>query len=275
MKLRVPIALTADNSENYDVSIRLWSGGLSFSGCRISDRDDFFSGDVVFGNDISVVQSIKDIYFDNQCFSYSYNKLYVTCVSDRYTLVPDVIYSEKDKELLFSYCHKDDKGLKIIVQHIEKLNSWLLFGIDLKAYEFLVRSLVNPSFIHALSPLLILWQEKSFQDYPKQMYVVINDGFFDILCFERGDILFVNSFRFETDNDILYFILYVCKQLGFNQLDDVIHFVGDKLKCNSVMSVVKDYIGRLDCFDAKSLNQKMPLDVNPGIDTVALLKCGL
>ena len=32
MTLRVTDTLTADNSEKYEVSIRLWPGGLSFSG---------------------------------------------------------------------------------------------------------------------------------------------------------------------------------------------------------------------------------------------------
>ncbi|MDR2915393.1 MAG: DUF3822 family protein [Tannerella sp.] len=275
MTIRVPNTLTADNSDKYEVSIRLLPDGLSFSGYLPLEKDSFFTETILFDRDLSMVQSLKDVFFNNPCLSYIYKSLYVICVSGKYTLVPDSVFSEKDKKMLFSFCHQEDESLKILVQPLKILNSSLLFGFDRESYEFLVRSLTNPQFIHSLSPLLILWQKKSLTCYPKQMYVVVHDCTMDVLCLERGELLFVNSFDYETDNDIIYYIMYICKQLGFNQLEDCLSFCGDKGRCQSAMSVINKYVRQSEYLQPKMKDYQVAVDQDLYMDIVALMECGL
>ena len=275
MTICVPDTLTSDNSEKYEVSIRLWPGGLSFSGYIPMDKDSFFTETLSFDADIPVVQSLKDIFFDNPCFSYVYKSLYIVCASGKYTLVPDSVFLEKGKELLFSFCHKTDSAEKVLAQPLRGLNSSLLFGTNSEAYEFLMRSLVNPQFIHSLSPMLNLWRESSMACHPKQIYIFVHDDMFDIVCFERGEMLFINSFDYETGKDMVYYIMYVCKQLGIEQLDDCLHFCGDKIKCQSVMAVVKKYIRQIDYLSPEMGHYQVAIGKNVFIDTVALAECGL
>ncbi len=246
MTIRVPDTLTADNSEQYNVSIGLSPDGLSFSGINSSNKETFFSETVVFEREVSVIDSIKDLFFNNDCFSYLYKSLYVVCLSRRYTLMPEDVFSEKDKDLLFSFCFQHNEVSKVLVQPLEKLGSYLLFDTENEIYEFLVRSLITPKFIHSLSPMLFSWHEKSLLLYPKQLYVFIHDSFFDMACFERGELLFINVFDYETENDVLYFIMYVLKLLKVNQLKDAVFFYGNKNRCLSVMSVVKNYMEHVE-----------------------------
>ncbi|MDR0575556.1 MAG: DUF3822 family protein [Tannerella sp.] len=275
MTIRVPNTLTADNSWKYEVSIRLLPDGLSFSGYIPFEKDSFFIETILFDPDLSMGQSLKNMFFNNPCFSYTYKSLYVICVSGKYTLAPDSVFSEKDKELLFSFCHQEDESLKILIQPLKALNSSLLFGIDKGSYEFLVRSLAKPLFIHSLSSMLILWQKKSLTCYPKQMYIVVHAHTMDALCLERGELLFVNSFDYETDKDIIYYIMYICRQLGFNQLEDCLSFCGDKAICRSVMSVIGKYVRQSDYLRPKIKDYLVPVDQDFDMDIVALMECGL
>lgn len=45
--------------------------------------------------------------------------------------------------------------------------------------------------------------------------------------FEKNRFKFFNSFNAEHAKDALYFILYVWKQLGFNQMQDELHVAGN------------------------------------------------
>ena len=275
MTLCVPDTLTVDNSERYEASIRLWPDGLSFSGYIPMEKDSFFTEAILFDSGVPVVQSLKDIFFENHSFSYSYKSFYVICASEKYTLIPDSVFSEQKKELLFSFCHQTNIEQKILTQQIKDINASLLFNIDYEVYEFMMRSLVNPQFIHSLSPLLVLWQKNSFTCYPKQTYIIVRDGSFDIVCFEHGEMLFVNSFDYETDKDIVYYIMYVCRQLGINQLEDCIHFCGNNSKCRLVMSVIAKYIKQIDYFSPSILNYQTPVGKNIFLDVVTLMECGL
>ena len=275
MTIRVPDTLTVDNSEKYEVSIRLWPDGLSFSGYVPAEKDSFFTETVLFDGGIPIAQSLKDIFFDNQCFSYLYRSLYVICASGKYTLVPENVFSEKDKSQLFSFCHQQGNTGKILAQPLTNLQLYLLYSIDNDVYEFLIRSLVNPRFIYSLSPLLVTWQKMSITSYPKQLNVFIHNGLLDIACFERGEMLFANSFDYEKDDDIIYYIMYACKQIGVNQLEDSIRFYGNEVECHSAMSVMKKYIGQVNYFPPGITSYRVASDRDVYVDVIALTECGL
>lgn len=276
MTIRVPNTLTADNSENYEVSIRLWPGGLSFSGYIPSDKESFFTETVLFDADVPVVQSLKNVFFDNPCFSYVYRSFYVMCVSGKYTLAPESVFSDNNKDALFSFCHyQGSDGMKVLAQPLKKLSASLLFDMDNEVYEFLVRSLMNPQFIHCLSPLLTAWQEESLACYPKQVYIFIHEKILDMICFEHGELLFANSFAYEAANDIIYYIIYVCRQLGINQLEDNLHFCGSKEDCYPVMPEVEKYIGQVDYLSPKMKDYIVAVDQDVYMDVLTLTECGL
>jgi hypothetical protein len=272
----VPYTLTADSADNYKVSIRLWSDGLSFAGYIPQDKDSFFIDTVLFDGDLSLSQSLKNVFFENEFLSFFYKSIHVVCVSNKFTIVPDIVFSEKNKDALFDLCQKPDKALNIIPNNIKRLNSTLLFSFDRATYEFLARSLVNPILIHPLSPLLNVWQQESLMSHLKHVYVVLdNMATFEIACFEAGELLFINSFDYETTNDVLYFIMYVCKQTGFNQIDDRLYLYGDKAKCRSVMPLLNEYIEQVNYSKLTSTKYTIPLDREIHPETLALTECEL
>ena len=215
------------------------------------------------------------MFFDNECLSYVYNSLHVVFVSGRYTIVPDSAFSEKDKELMFSYCYPLEDTTKVLVQPLKDLDSSLLFGVDNDVYEFLVRSLINPQFIHSVSPMLQAWLKDSQMLYAKQLHAVIHDNIMDIICFERGEMLFLNSFNYDTDNDIAYYIIYVCKQLSFNQLEDNLYLYSDVAGKKSLMPMLKTYIEHAEFVTPKIKSYRAAADQEMYIDIATLTECGL
>ena len=87
----------------------------------------------------------------------------------------------------------------------------VVFGMDEEVYEFCSRSLINPSFIHHMTPQLALWKQQSRMLIPRQLYVVLHRKMMDVVCFAQGKLLFVNTFEYDKPDDILYYILYVWK----------------------------------------------------------------
>ena len=249
--------------------------GLSFWGYVPTEEDSFFMETFPFERDIPVEDSLRSVFFTNPCFSYSFQSCYVLHTSAKYTMAADTVFVEKEKDRLFFFCHPKDKSLKVLVQPIKALNASILFGIDKEIYAFLLRSLVSPQFIHSLSPLMIAWIKKSRMIFPKLMHVVIHENTIDVLCIEHGELLFVNSFNYENDNDVIYYIMYICKQTGFNQLEDYLTVSGIKTFCLSILSVVGKYVKKTDYLHPKLNNYQVPADQNLTLDMIALLECGI
>ncbi|MDR1382178.1 MAG: DUF3822 family protein [Tannerella sp.] len=275
MIIRVPDTLNVNNSENYHTSIRLWPDGLSFSGYIPSEKESFFSETVALDRDTPLVQSLKEVFFNNECLSYVYHSLHVIAVSEKYTLVPDSVFSERNRDLLFSFCFQAGKNRRVLFQPLKPFGAVLLYDIDNEAYEFMIRSLINPRFIHFMSPMLLSWRKQSVASYPKRIYIVMQNAILNIACLEHGEVLFMNSFLYESENDIVYFIMYVCKQLSLNQLEDYMSFCGDKAICQRIMPVIGNYMMHVDFMPYRIDTYRVALDREMHADVVTLVECGL
>lgn len=274
MKINFPINLTAEQSERYNLSIRIGDGGLAFAGYISGDVHTFFYETASLDADISYIDALKNIFFENECMKYVYKSLNVIYVTEKYTIVPDDVYIEKSKDELFSFCVIPTEKCKIMSQRIENQNFVILYELDSEAYEFLVRSFVNVNFAHALSPLLTVWQQSSLEAYPKHVYVNVRQGIVDIVGFEQGNLLFANSFPYEKENDLLYFVMYVSKQLGINQLEDELFFCGETSVCLSVIKVLKTYFEHITLLSTKNETLAMSVQRAP-FDVIKLMECGL
>jgi len=271
----IPDKLTADLSENYKVSIRLMPDGLYFWGYNPSENDSFFIESFTYERQVTTVEELKNIVFEHPCFSFSYQSFHVVHVGGKYTIIPDPVFIEKEKDRLFDFCFPKDPSLKTIVHPVHALDASILFGLDKDVYAFLLRSLTNPQFIHSISPLLIAWQKKSLPVFPKLMHVAMHQTTLDVLCVEQGNLLFLNSYSYENSQDAVYYIMYICKQTGFNQLEDYITVSGRQDLCRPVLSVIHKYVKKTNYFQHKVSNYQdgSALELTP--DMIALMECGL
>lgn len=225
MTVSVPDTLTIDNSENYIMSIRLRSGGLSFSGYNPLVGESFFYREAEFDRAVSYISSLKEFFFSHEFFAWTYKRIHVICVSSGYTLVPVDHFREKRKEqlLAFNFSQPEERCL---TNHLDTQTE-LLFGIDEEVYEFCSRSLLHPVFIHYMIPLLSLWKKQGQLSLGRRMYAVLGRKQMDVVCYEQDNLLFSNSFQVEQASDLLYYILYVWKQVGLDQQRDRLFLFGE------------------------------------------------
>ena len=110
MAINLSDKLTADHSENYIMSIRLRSGGLSFSAYSPSVSESFFYRDVEFDRTRPYVSSLKECFFENDFLTWFYKQVNVVCVTSQYTLVPASVFQEKQKAGLLAFTFSSPEG---------------------------------------------------------------------------------------------------------------------------------------------------------------------
>ncbi|MDR0844290.1 MAG: DUF3822 family protein [Tannerella sp.] len=270
MTLRVPDTLTNDEAKKYVVSIRLWSDGLSFAGYIPSEKSGFFYGEIPFDQTKPSLSALQDIFFSNEFFTYDYKQIYVICTGRQYTLTPESIFVEKQKEQLMAFTFSSPED-KILHEPMKEFASEMLFGIDREVYEFCSRTLIHPHFIHSMSPLLTQWRKQNFACFPKQLYIALHEDTMDAACFDRGALLFVNSFQCTDHTDILYYILYIWKQMGLDQMKDQLFLSAPPLVYRNLYETLQKYVERIEPLKPQWLNagEETPLDI------IALFECEL
>ena len=268
MNLRVPDILTAGNSEKYKVSIRLSPGGLSFAGINPSDKGSFFYTETTIDRSIRYMQAIKDVFFANPFFSYTYEQIYVVCANRQYTLVPETIFDETQKVMSFVFSAPEEKTLH---ERLDELESEILFYIQPDVYEFFSRSLLRPKFTHSITLLLNTWRKQNLTAFPRQLYVALREDMMDVACFNKGAILFINSFHVDDPDDILYYIMYVWKQTGLDQQNDNLVLFANAQIYQALKETFQTYLSQTEFIQSQrtETNSEVPPDIT------ALFQCEL
>ena len=237
----IPELLTAETAERYILSTRLWSGGFSFSGYNPSEPSSFFYREVSFEQDTcGYVESLKTFFFDNACLAYAYKKVYVLVDSLHYALLPaDLVVEGSERDHLnFNFVQIENRVLT------NKLSDGVInvFDLNESIYEFCSRNFVAPEFVHHLTPVLAYWQKQNLLLAEHAMYIYLHQHKIDVCCFGTVGIQYTNTFSFQTIQDLLYYILYVWKEQGLNQLTDKLYIQGDVTLKNQLFVKISDYI---------------------------------
>jgi hypothetical protein len=237
----IPESLTAETAERYILSIRLWSGGFSFSGYNVADCSAFFYREVSFAQDAcTYVESLKSFFFEHECLAYSYKKVYVLVDSLHYALLPAALVAAGSESACLKFNFVQIEGCVLTNQVNEELVN--VFDLNASVYEFCSRNFVSPEFVHHLTPVVAYWQKQNLLIAERAMYIYLHEQRIDISCFSGGVLQYTNTFSFQTVQDLLYYILYVWKEVGLDQLVDKLYIQGEVTLKNQLFVKVSDYI---------------------------------
>lgn len=275
MPISIPDTLTTDNSEKYIVSIRLRSDGLSFSGHIPSVGESFFYRDIEFDRSVSYISSLKELFFTHEFLTWSYRKIHVIDVSPDYTLVPKALFDEREKDKLLHF-NLSLTNVRSLNNSLEAEEAELLFGMQEEVYEFCSRTLVRADFIHHLTPQVWLWKKQSELSQERQMFVVLHPRLMDIVCYDRGKLLFANTFVADQAEDAVYYLLYVWQQTGLDQRKDALYIFGNSLRKNKITGTVRTYLRHVRTMQIPSEAYLMGTGVfQAPMDLISLLLCEL
>lgn len=95
-----------------------------------------------------------------------------------------------------------------------------------------------------------------------------------LLC--RRGVAFANSFEYDKPDDILYYILYVWKQVGMDQEKDQLHMYGGASLRNSITATLRNYIQYISPAEIPSDAYLLGAEVvQAPLDLIALSVCEL
>jgi hypothetical protein len=152
----------------------------------------------------------------------------------------------------------------------------IVYDMEEEVYEFCSRSLTNPVFVNYLTPLLIAFQKQTLTEKSGHMFVVIHENRVDISCFLGGSLHFVNSFTFDQPDDIIYYTLYIWRQMEMNQLHDQLSLAGDSSLCSKLTQSLQVYLQHVKPIEIPSEAYLTGGEIlQAPLDLILLSVCGL
>lgn len=89
--------------------------------------------------------------------------------------------------------------------------------------NFIFKKFKAFDFYHYSSLLINKISNEFVENFTEKVFLNINDKFIDILYFKNKQLVFYNSFDYDSNEDILYYLLFIFSELSINP--DKIHLV--------------------------------------------------
>ncbi|MEE0521884.1 MAG: DUF3822 family protein [Bacteroidaceae bacterium] len=218
----------AENTiNNKSLSIRVCSNGLSFCIYSPGQEQPFDYREVDVNHTISLAANLKDVLMHDDMLRQGYQRVNVLVSVPHFTTMPVVAFQKEDVRSFYELTFPKDKSAHVSYNVLRRSGIAIVFGMDRNVYQLIIDDFPRARFYASASTLIEFLSERSMLDRGKSMYVYLHEKEMTLYAFDRGRMLFVNTFDVASVNDMQYFILSVWKELLFDQVEDSLCLVSD------------------------------------------------
>ena len=173
------------------------------------------------------------------------------------TLVPSTLFDHKNSLNYLKYntsINIDDIAANDQVLNHEINNVYIP---NTEINNFIFEKFRTFDFFHYSSLIIEKISNELAEKFSEKVFVNINDGFIDILFFKDKKLMFYNSYDYNSDEDILFYLLFCFSELKLNP--DEIHtvFSGSIDLDSKLYELIYTYVRNIELID--------PIDID-GID---------
>ncbi len=231
-----------NKSELYTLSIRLSTDGFSFSvfNPQGQEQADILNREV--NESLSFTANLKQTFRELDWLKRPFRRINVLIADNRYTLIPLEFFEDEQAETVFYHNHTKRENETVQYNILPKSNVVVLFGIDKSVCAFLHEQYPDPKFFSQSSPLIEYFGEKSRTRNDRKLYAHLRREAIDVYAFEHGRLLLANTFACKETSDRLYYLLYIWKQLGFDQEHDELHLTGNLDDKEALLTELQKFI---------------------------------
>jgi hypothetical protein len=241
MKIELPDNINLCIPERYILTVYVHPDKFSFSLHCPDDLESYFFYKIDSTGPNDAFSIFKDLFFENDFFTYPFQKTCILVFSSLFTYVPNAVYPEKYKEdfIKFIFSEKED----LFLDHAVPLaNLRVLYPVSGPVYDFFVRSFNEPEFVHYSAPLITYFYPPDTKHKQRQLIVNVHEKGIDIFCFSQKSFLLGNHFPCEKLQDVLYYILYTWKQLKLDRFADSLYVAGELHQNKELIDKLRLYL---------------------------------
>lgn len=191
----------------HSLSIRIYPGGFSFY--VYGEKNHLISQKTV---DIDLYKPSNISILDRQAeINRPYKRIALCCETDFFTIVPDIFTDPSHYRNLLQMQHKEvDENQAIFFEKIPQ--AFLLYSFPRKMVQAIQARLPEAGFyLHLMNTL-----KKSLDASGDQLTVYLRKKKADCLLYSKRNLVFYNSFNYESAEDVMYHVLHLTDQFHLN-----------------------------------------------------------
>ena len=185
-------------------------------------------------------EQIQEILGQDPLLQQTYRGVSCIQVDNRSTLLPAALFDKNQLKSYFEFNHLLNDLDELRYNFLKQIDAYLVFPMYHEIANLYLKSWVNAAFYHQATPFISeIVHTGSLAG--KAAHVHFSTDHFDIAVTNEQELLFHNNFMYRSDEDLLYFILFVFDKLGLDQGSTALILSGEIDKFSDRPSMLKRY----------------------------------
>jgi hypothetical protein len=203
-----------------------------------------------------LLKQVKEIVDKDNLLRLEYKSIEILYSTGIFTLVPAAFYSEKDEIAVMGFNHSIEKGFIVRKTYFQRTGAWCLFAMPESLDEYLETIFPSATIRHNLFPLIENGLKGNL-NHPLRQQIHLNflRDYFEIAVINGSRLLECNIFNYQTERDILYYVLYIFDQLKLLPEESEVIIHGHLPQVSPVYHLLKKYIRKTSFAKFESIFQ--------------------
>jgi len=244
----VDTSFEQNKTEEYSLSIQLGLDGFSFSILNRNKECIALNRHTTFRNksDADLINSFKENLRNNTLLNLPFQKVSVLWTSKEAILIPSEFFSPAFAHESFQLCHTLEKGAKLIWNKMKEMDSWSVFSIPEQFADLVTSQFSNAVFYHHTYPFINLSISNMKLESQPNVFVNIQRDFLHLIIPNSNQKHFINSFTYQEDSDLTYYILNIYKQQQLSNERSKLILDGIVQDDSKLVRLLKKYLGQVE-----------------------------
>lgn len=180
-----------------------------------------------------------------------FEKVNICILNNQFTLIPESFANATDINELLNFTNGQSIAGKSFTHKTKQCN--FSYKLSNDWIDFFGKTFPNASIRHSGAVQISLLFEQ-FSLLSTNLFLAIHTSQIEISVKKNNQFLFYNVFSFESEEDILYYILFTIEQLELNPLSSKLVVAAELETKNSLIKSIKKYIKEVEfCVLDKSI----------------------
>jgi hypothetical protein len=245
-----------ENTSNLKLSIQVRLNGLSFCIWNSSNGEVAWYHKEDFNkeyNPVKILQHIEELYKQEKQLNQPVDDVVLLFSHDLYTFVPKEFFIEDEASSYLKFSTKILKTDIVAHDHLENRDLVNVYIPYTNINNFFFEKYGEFEFRHSSSVLV----EQAFNiGEAGATKAILNafKGYYDLVIVQDNELLFCNTFTYETKEDFIYFILFTLEQLKLEPEILDLYLLGNITEDSPIYNILYTYIRNLHFPDLPPVN---------------------
>ncbi|MDQ3190095.1 MAG: DUF3822 family protein [Bacteroidota bacterium] len=261
-------AFNSSSALSYHLSIQLGLDGLSFCILDIKNNKFLVLKSFKFNKIFTweqLAQTLESTFKLEDLLKNQYKSVSFLINHNQFTIVPDPLFDTNNQKDYLKLNATFDNSYSINNDVLKSIDARNVFAIPQGVEKIIRHYFRDCKIMHHTSSLIESFINKNKNSNENQLFVNINASAFDLILIAGNKLICCNTFNFYSNEDFVYYVLFVCEQFKLNPEKINLILSGDIEKNSENYSSIFNYIRNISLITRnESFSYSYKFDEIPG-----------